>query len=82
MFEAKIKNKILKTFGAKPANITVELKKMEKLRSRIMPFVKDTFEMINDAAAKKKKILFEGADGIMLDSTGRPTLLQQAQRTA
>jgi len=62
----------LKTFGVKPVNITVELKKLKKLRSRIMPFVKDTFEMINDAAAKKKKILFEGAHGIMLDLDWSP----------
>ncbi len=71
-FQAKIKNKILKTFGVKPVNIAAELKKLKKLRSRIMPFVKDTFEILNDAAEKKKKILFEGAHGIMLDLDWSP----------
>lgn len=71
-FQAKIKNKILKTFGVKPVNINSELARLKKLRSRILPFVKDTFEVINDAALKRKRILFEGAHGIMLDLDWSP----------
>lgn len=71
-FQAKIKNKILKTFGVKPVNISAELVKLKKLRSRIMPYIKDTFEVINDAAEKRKKLLFEGAHGIMLDLDWSP----------
>lgn len=71
-FQAKIKNKILKTFGVKPVNINSELAKLKKLRSRILPYVKDTFEVINDAAQKRKKLLFEGAHGIMLDLDWSP----------
>lgn len=71
-FQAKIKNKILKTFGVKPVNITAELNKLKKLRSKILPYVKDTFEVINDAAAKNKRLLFEGAHGIMLDLDWSP----------
>lgn len=71
-FQAKIKNKILKTFRVKPVNINSELAKLKKLRSRILPYVKDTFEVINDAAQKRKKLLFEGAHGIMLDLDWSP----------
>lgn len=71
-FQAKIKNKILKTFRVKPVNINRELAKLKKLRSRILPYVKDTFEVINDAAQKRKKLLFEGAHGIMLDLDWSP----------
>lgn len=71
-FQAKIKNKILRTFGVKQVNIPLELKKLKKLRTRIMPYVKDTFEVINEAARRKKKLLFEGAHGIMLDLDWSP----------
>lgn len=71
-FQAKIKNKILKTFDIKPVNISAELLKLKKLRSRILPYVKDSFEVINNAAGQKKNILFEGAHGIMLDLDWSP----------
>ncbi|MCC6866120.1 MAG: adenylosuccinate synthase [Ignavibacteria bacterium] len=71
-FQAKIKNKILKTFGVKAINIYKELEKLKKLRRRILPFVKDTYKVINEAANKRKNILFEGAHGIMLDLDWSP----------
>ena len=66
-FQAKIKNQILKTFGVKPINIPKELKHYKKLRNEILPYITDTFLLIQSAISKNKKILIEGAHGVMLD---------------
>lgn len=66
-FQAKIKNKIIETFGIKQINITSELKKISELRKTILPFVADTYQLIKNAISQKKGILLEGAHGIMLD---------------
>lgn len=66
-FQAKIKNKILKAFGAKEINIKEELKKIGKLRKIILPYVADTFQLLQEALNKNKKILMEGAQAVMLD---------------
>jgi adenylosuccinate synthase len=78
-FQAKMKNKILKTFGVKPVNIKDSLTKLKSQRKRITPYVKDAFEIIN--AQKKKKILFEGAHGIMLDLDWSPYPFSTASNT-
>ncbi len=80
-FQAKIKNKILKTFGVKPVNIESSLTELKKQRTRILPFVKDVFEILNNAAAANKKILFEGAHGIMLDLDWSPYPYATASNT-
>lgn len=80
-FQAKIKNKILKTFGVKPVSIDSSLAKLKKQRARLLPYVKDSFEVLNDAAAKKKRILFEGAHGIMLDLDWSPYPFATASNT-
>lgn len=66
-FQAKIKNKILKTFGVEGVGIKKELKKIKKLREVILPFITDTYQLLQKALDKKKNILFEGAHGVMLD---------------
>lgn len=66
-FQAKIKNKILQTFGAPPVKIQAELKKLEGLGKIILPFVKDTYQVLQTALQQKKNILLEGAHGVMLD---------------
>lgn len=80
-FQAKIKNKILKTFGVKPISIAKSLIELKRQRTRILPFVKDVFEVLNNAAAAKKKILFEGAHGIMLDLDWSPYPYATASNT-
>lgn len=65
--QAKIKNKIIKTFGIKPINIAKELEKISKLRKVILPFITDACLLIQNAIDQKKNILMEGAHGIMLD---------------
>ncbi len=71
-FQAKMKNQILKTFNVAPINITSELKKLKSLRSLIIPFVADTFQLFRNAQKDKKHILFEGAHGVMLDNDWSP----------
>ena len=46
-FQAKIKNKVLKTFDATPVNIKKELEKFSQLRKVILPFVTDTYLLLN-----------------------------------
>ncbi len=71
-FQAKIKNKILKTFGVKPINIKDALVRLKRYRTRILPYIQDTFPLLNKAITDKKQILFEGAHGIMLDLDWSP----------
>lgn len=66
-YQAKIKNKIIKTFGAGQININKELEKIKELREIIIPFIADAFQLLNEAFLKNKKILMEGAQGVMLD---------------
>lgn len=66
-FQSKIKNKILKTFNVNPIDIKGALEKISKLRKIVLPFVKDSYLTLQSAMDKNKKILLEGAHGVMLD---------------
>ena len=80
-FQAKIKNRILKTFGVKEVNIKEELEKFQKLRKKILPFVTDTYQLLQNALLKDKKILLEGAQAIMLDLDFSPYPYTTASNT-
>jgi adenylosuccinate synthase len=80
-FQAKIKNKVLKTFNVPPINISKALLKLKKQRARLLPYIKDSFETLNDAVRDRKKILFEGAHGIMLDLDWSPYPFATASNT-
>ncbi len=66
-FQAKIKNKILKTFGTPEINIKKELEKFKKLREIILPYVTNTYLLLTDAVNNNKNVLVEGAQAILLD---------------
>jgi len=66
-FQAKIKNKILRLFKVPPINIKKSISEYKKMRERLLPYVKDTFQILSLAISKKKNILLEGAHGMMLD---------------
>ena len=66
-FQANLKNKILKTFNVPPLNVKDELKKIYKLRKIILPYISDTFLILQKALKQSKNIIFEGAQGVMLD---------------
>ncbi len=73
VFSAKLQlrvreaNQILHTFGAQP----LSFKKVEatylEAGARLKPFVTNTVVYLHNALAKRKKILFEGAQGTFLD---------------
>ncbi len=66
-FQAKIKNAILKTFGVEPIDIEKELTRLKELREIVLPYITDTFQLLQRAIAEDKKILMEGAQAVMLD---------------
>lgn len=66
-FQTKIKNRILKAFNIKGVNVKKELLRISELRKTILPFVSDTYQILNNALKNNKKILMEGAHGVMLD---------------
>lgn len=66
-FQAKIKNKILENFSVKPLNIKKELENIKALRETILPFITDTYLILEKALREKDNILLEGAHGVMLD---------------
>lgn len=66
-FQAKMKNEILKTFKVAPINIKKELAKLAELRKITLPFITDTYQLLQKALSEKKKILMEGAQAVMLD---------------
>ncbi len=71
-FQTAIKNKILKTFGVAPIKAKDYLKQFKKFRDLIKPLVKDTYLVFKKAMEANKKILFEGAHGVMLDIDWSP----------
>ncbi len=66
-FQSKIKNEILKTFKVTPINIKKELEKIAVARKIILPYVADTYAILQKAMKQNKNVLFEGAHGVMLD---------------
>jgi len=71
-FQARIKNKILATFGVPPVNIKKAVARFKEFRKIIAPFVADTYPLLANAIVKKKAIVLEGAHGIMLDTDWSP----------
>jgi len=66
-FQAKIKNKILKTFDITQIDIKKELEKFKKLRGIILPYIADTYKVLTEAIDNNKRVLLEGAQAILLD---------------
>lgn len=65
--QLKIKNKILKAFGKSVSGKQIEIDFL-KMRSKIAPYVSDTFGIVHDAIGKNKKVMLEGAQGMFLDN--------------
>jgi adenylosuccinate synthase len=71
-FQARIKNRILKLFKVKPVNVGEELAKFKLMRTKLLPYIKDAYQVLKKAREQKKNILLEGAHGIMLDNDFSP----------
>lgn len=62
------KNTILRdSFGEAPLDYDTVLKDFQKYADRLRPYAADTVKIIHDAYAAGKQIVFEGAQGSMLD---------------
>src|SRR3989338_473125 len=67
-FQAEVKNKILKTFKVKPISIPDELKRYKEYREKLLPYITDTFQILQSSISNHKSILLEGDHGVMLDN--------------
>ncbi len=63
-----VKNKIIKSLGGKPISQSETEKHFFDLRKKILPYVQESFNILNDSIVDNKKILFEGAQGMFLDN--------------
>jgi adenylosuccinate synthase len=63
----QMKNAQIVSLGGTPYDIEESLAKYEAIAKVIKPFVCDTVSLINDAIDEGKKVLFEGAQGSLLD---------------
>lgn len=61
------KNALLKLYGAEGLDADSILEEYLAYAERIRPYVTDTSVVLNDAIDAGKKVLFEGAQGVMLD---------------
>jgi len=62
------KNRIFKAlYNAEPMDADVILKKCKTYAEKLLPFTIDTTEYVHNALAAGKSVLFEGAQGSMLD---------------
>ena len=64
----KLKNPLLKTFGADQLNAEPVLRNQMELFTSIKPYLAETFTLLQTALLRKKHILFEGAQGMFLDN--------------
>lgn len=54
-------------YGANPLDYDTIVKDFEKIYDRIVPMIKETTHMVNEALDQNKNVLFEGAQAMMLD---------------
>lgn len=60
-------NQRLEALGAEPLDTEATLSEMLDIIAQLKPFIADTIIPLNDALSAGEKILFEGAQGTMLD---------------
>jgi adenylosuccinate synthase len=67
--EALVEKNVLfqNLYSESPLSVEAITEKFLALGEKIKPFVSNTNDLIHDSIAKKKKILFEGAQGTLLD---------------
>ncbi len=65
--QAETKNAVLVGMGAKPLDIDELLVKVKEAADYLRPFICDTVPLLHEAVVNDDEILFEGAQGVMLD---------------
>jgi adenylosuccinate synthase len=58
---------LLRAHGAAPPSVAEVMVPLEKVAPRIVPLLADTSRIVAEAVAAKKRVLFEGAQGTLLD---------------
>ncbi|KAG7879877.1 hypothetical protein KL905_001370 [Ogataea polymorpha] len=69
-FETRLRRLVdtrFKRYGEFDFDVEAEIAKYKDLREKIKPFVVDSVQFMHEALKKKKKILIEGANALMLD---------------
>ncbi|KAG7884199.1 hypothetical protein KL938_002071 [Ogataea parapolymorpha] len=69
-FETRLRRLVdtrFKRYGEFDFDVEAEIAKYKDLREKIKPFVVDSVQFMHEALEKKKKILIEGANALMLD---------------
>lgn len=61
------KNEQIKRLHGNPIDVEESYLEYQQIASEIKPFVTDTIELLNEEVRKGKKLLFEGAQGALLD---------------
>jgi adenylosuccinate synthase len=57
----------MRALGAEPPDADAIVKQLEPLAARIIPLIAETSRLIDDAVCKGQKVMFEGAQGTLLD---------------
>jgi adenylosuccinate synthase len=65
--QALKKNDVLKDMGAEPLNIDALVAQVKEAADYLKPFICDTIPLLHKAVQDNDEILFEGAQGVMLD---------------
>jgi adenylosuccinate synthase len=60
-------NKVIQALGGDPVDVDATVSSYLDASSVLVPYVTDSFPLLNDYALKGRDILFEGAQGTMLD---------------
>ncbi len=63
----KVKNEELVRYGHEPIDFDKSYEEYQKIADILRPMVTDTISLINDAYDNGEKVLFEGAQGTLLD---------------
>jgi adenylosuccinate synthase len=60
-------NTMLKAFGSEPQSAEAVLAEYQPFAERLRPFLADAVPMVHDALQESQRVVFEGAQGAMLD---------------
>lgn len=63
----KVKNELIASYGGTPFDIETSYQEYQQIANEIKPYVTDTVTLLNEEVRKDHKILFEGAQGALLD---------------
>ncbi len=66
-FASSVWTPVVKAFGGEMPEVSAMLAELRPLAARILPYVTDTAAMVDEAIKQGGRVLFEGAQGTLLD---------------